>query len=82
MQGVDHPSCPEELALRALAKGYSWIYPMTNANIYPTLRTLEEEGFVEHHSEVHDGRLRKIYAITDAGLASARNGTFSSRPRP
>ena len=54
-------------ALRELAKGYSWIYPMTNANIYPTLRQLEEEGFVEHESEIHEGRLRKVYSITADG---------------
>ena len=33
-------------ALRDYARGYAWLHPMTNANIYPTLRTLEEEGFV------------------------------------
>jgi DNA-binding PadR family transcriptional regulator len=59
-------------ALRELAKGYSWIYPMTNANIYPTLRQLEGEGFVEHRSEVHEGRLRKVYQITEAGREELR----------
>ena len=59
-------------ALRELAKGYSWIYPMTNANIYPTLRQLENEGFVRHDSAVHDGRLRKVYEITEGGRDELR----------
>ncbi len=59
-------------ALRELAKGYSWIYPMTNANIYPTLRQLENEGFVHHESAVHEGRLRKVYHITDSGREELR----------
>lgn len=59
-------------ALREFAKGYSWLHPMTNANIYPALRQLEEEGFVRHREEVHEGRLRKIYETTDAGAAELR----------
>lgn len=55
--------------LRDLARGYSWLYPMSNTNIYPTLRSLESEGFVTHKEEVRDGRLRKVYAITDSGRA-------------
>ncbi|MEN8181732.1 MAG: PadR family transcriptional regulator [Myxococcota bacterium] len=59
-------------ALREMAKGYSWIYPMTNANIYPALRQLENEGFIHHTQEIHDGRLRKIYTITEAGRGELR----------
>jgi DNA-binding PadR family transcriptional regulator len=53
--------------LRQHAKGYSWIYPMTNASIYPALHALEEDGFINHKSEIHKGRARKIYHITEAG---------------
>jgi len=59
-------------ALREMAKGYAWLYPMTNANIYPTLRQLEEEGFVDHREEVCDGRLRKIYSVTESGRGELR----------
>ena len=59
-------------ALRETARGYAWIYPMSNANIYPTLRELENEGFVLHRDEVHEGRLRKIYTVTDSGKAELR----------
>ena len=59
-------------ALREYARGYAWLHPMTNANIYPTLRQLEEEGFVRHVEEVHDGRLRKVYSATGAGHEELR----------
>lgn len=59
-------------ALREYAKGYAWLHPMTNANIYPTLRSLEGEGFVEHREEVHEGRLRKVYHATDDGREELR----------
>jgi DNA-binding PadR family transcriptional regulator len=54
-------------ALREVTRSYAWIQPMANVNIYPTLRDLETAGLVRHVEEVHDGRLRKIYSITDAG---------------
>ena len=56
-------------ALREAAKGYSWLHPMTNANIYPALRQLEESGFIEHRQEVVEGRLRKVYSTTTEGKA-------------
>ncbi len=59
-------------ALREMARGYSWIHPMTNANIYPALRELESEGFIQHTQEVHDGRLRKVYTITESGRTELR----------
>lgn len=59
-------------ALRELVRGYGAIYPMTNASIYPTLRELEAEGFVRHEEEVREGRLRKVYFVTDAGRAELR----------
>jgi DNA-binding PadR family transcriptional regulator len=53
--------------LRQRAQNYSWIYPMTNASIYPALHALEEDGFISHESEIYNGRARKIYSITDSG---------------
>ena len=54
-------------ALREMTRSYAWIQPMTNVNLYPTLRELETGGLVSHVEEVHEGRLRKIYSITEAG---------------
>jgi DNA-binding PadR family transcriptional regulator len=56
-------------ALREMTRGYAWIQPMAHVNLYPTLRELEKDGFVEHVEEVHEGRLRKIYSVTEAGRA-------------
>jgi DNA-binding PadR family transcriptional regulator len=53
--------------LRQLAHRYSWIYPITNAPIYPVLHDLEEEGLLSHHTEIHRGRVRKIYSLTPGG---------------
>ena len=53
--------------LREWARSYSWIYPMTNANIYPTLGKLEREGLIEHTAETHHGRKRKVYRATIKG---------------
>ncbi len=58
--------------VRQHAREHSWIYPMTNASIYPALHALEDEGFVSHQAEIHNGRTRKVYAITDAGRRELR----------
>lgn len=63
--------------LRQDAKRYSWIYPMTHASIYPALHDLEKKGFVSHHAEVHNGRARKVYAITDVGRRELRDWVAS-----
>ena len=59
--------------LRKRAGEFSWIYPMTNAAIYPALHALENDKLIRHESQVHNGRARKIYHITDEGRASLRS---------
>lgn len=59
-------------ALREATRGFAWLHPMTNANIYPALRQLESEGFIQHRQEVVEGRLRKIYNTTEAGQQELR----------
>jgi DNA-binding PadR family transcriptional regulator len=58
--------------LRQVAQAYSWMYPMTNASVYPALHELEREGFIVHDTEVHNGRARKVYRITDRGRGELR----------
>lgn len=36
--------------------------------VYPVLRSLEEEGFIEASEEPHGARQRKVYRITRRGL--------------
>jgi len=53
--------------LRQHANRYSWIYPMTNASIYPALHALEADGLITHKSVIHNGRARKTYYISESG---------------
>jgi len=36
--------------------------------IYPILRRLEEEGYLESREEPHGGRQRRVYMITEKGI--------------
>lgn len=51
------------------------------SQIYPTLKGLEENGFVEKHVEIQENRPnRKIYEITDAGRAEFLRWVRESQP--
>ena len=64
--------------LAALRSGESYgyqiikdVYPFVNiseSTLYPILRRLETGGFVSVRAAEHNGRLRKYYHITNAGL--------------
>ena len=63
--------------LSALSRGESYGYKiikdlmpyieLSESTLYPILRRLEGSGCVTVHSVEHNGRLRKIYRITDTG---------------
>jgi DNA-binding PadR family transcriptional regulator len=53
--------------LRQVAREHSWMYPMANAAIYPSLHGLERDGLIACDTEIHNGRARKVYHVTDAG---------------
>ena len=57
------------------------MYPMTNASIYPALHGLEEDGFINHSSEIHSGRARKVYEITDEGRVELRRWLIDPSPQ-
>jgi DNA-binding PadR family transcriptional regulator len=40
---------------------------LRHGSLYPTLKSLEEKGFVESSKQKKDGRARKVYAITEKG---------------
>ena len=42
---------------------------ISESTLYPILRRLEEGGSLTVNSQEHNGRLRKYYHITDAGLS-------------
>ena len=56
-------------AIRQLTEPGAWSFPMSNPIVYPTLRDLEEQGFVTSRTEVVQGRERRFYAITPEGRA-------------
>lgn len=64
--GLLEPAPMHGYALRELAR-FSWAHPVPSSTVYPSLRQLEREGLVTHTTEVHQGRARKIYGITEAG---------------
>ncbi len=45
---------------------------LSQSAIYKQLRGLEATGFVQVRSEEADGRLRKVYSLTDDGAAALR----------
>jgi PadR family transcriptional regulator PadR len=65
--------------LRIVQNGPTWGYhikkqveeqfnvKLRHGALYPTLRTLEERGFLESKKEQKNGRARKIYVITKEG---------------
>ena len=55
--------------LRQKLTEFRHFYPLSNVNVYPVLKDLEEEGLVCSHSEVAESRMRKIYEITAHGVA-------------
>ena len=55
--------------LRRKLSLYRHFYPLSNVNVYPVLKDLEEGGLVCSHSELADSRMRKIYEITARGVA-------------
>lgn len=67
----------EVCVLSAVSRGDSYGYKIvkdlspyvkiSESTLYPILRRLEASGSLSVYSVEHNGRLRKIYRITDAG---------------
>ena len=63
--------------LHILTKGDTYGYKLTReitelmdvseSSLYPVLRRLETQGFLETYSAEHSGRLRRYYRITGSG---------------
>lgn len=52
-----------------LIKDMSAVMEVSESTLYPILRRLESAQCLRVYTREHDGRLRKYYAITDAGRA-------------
>ena len=63
----------------ALVKALSACVDISESTLYPILRRLEAAAMLTVTSREYNGRLRKYYAITDAGRA--RVGAFVEEQR-
>lgn len=55
--------------LERLSKG---VLTFKEGTLYPILHSLEQEGFITATWERGDGRERKVYRLTDSGMAELR----------
>ncbi|CAM4440437.1 PadR family transcriptional regulator [Paenibacillus tarimensis] len=53
--------------IREIERQSEGVFAFKEGTLYPILHTLEAEGWVESYWQVHDGRKRKYYRITDKG---------------
>ena len=66
-------ACILKLLLRGDSYGYQLVraaqevLSLSESTLYPVLRRLEAQSALTVYSMEHNGRLRKYYAITDAG---------------
>lgn len=51
-----------------IIKDLSGIIEISESTLYPILRRLESSGLLEVYSSEYNGRLRKYYRITNAGV--------------
>lgn len=54
-------------------------YSISPGTLYPTLHRLEADGLLESQTEVVDGRRRRVYRATPAGLAALEEGRRALR---
>ena len=52
-----------------IVRDVSQVIAVTESTLYPILRRLEAAGCLTVYSEEHNSRLRRYYALTDAGRA-------------
>ncbi len=46
---------------------------MSESTLYPVLKRLESQGFLNTYSKDYNGRLRKYYKITNAGVGRIKD---------
>ena len=47
--------------------------PISESTLYPILKRLESSGCLSTYKQEHNGRIRKYYQITDAGLVRIKD---------
>jgi DNA-binding PadR family transcriptional regulator len=77
-----HPMSGYEL-VRFFDDSMDWVWSAPQSQIYPRLREMEQLGLVSGIDEVRGERLRRrVYSITDAGLATLRAWIVSPPDAP
>ena len=51
-----------------LAQDISKVMAMSESTLYPILRRMEQQGYLVTRNSEHNGRLRKYYSMTQAGV--------------
>src|SRR5258706_7041716 len=65
---MEGPTHGYELRRRLVA--YRHFYPLSNVNVYPVLKDLEEQGLVCSRNELCESRIRKVYEILAKGVSA------------
>lgn len=55
-----------------IIKEVSTCIDISESTLYPILKRLEVQGYVQTYSIEHNGRLRKYYRITESGINHVR----------
>lgn len=55
-----------------IIKDISSCIQISESTLYPILKRLERNAYLETYSVEHNGRLRKYYRITDSGVQAMR----------
>ena len=58
----------EACVLALLKDSDSYLLPISESTLYPVLKRLQTSGYLETYDQPIDGRNRKYYKITPAGL--------------
>lgn len=49
-------------------------YAISPGTLYPTLHRMQDEGLLTSHRTLADGKVRRVYEITDAGRRTLAEG--------
>ena len=79
----DQPQTGYDLKTERFDESVAHFWPADQAQIYRTLEKLAEQGLVESHVEIQEGRPnRKVYQITEAGRAELAQWLRTYQPIP
>lgn len=69
----EEPMHPWQIEKEVRERDMRFWTDLSQSTIYKQLRSLQDQSLVEVREEVADGRLRKVYSLTDAGWQALRD---------